>query len=337
MLTQLDWMRKNRINHCPRLSVIVPVYNAERYVAETIKSILTQEFNSFELIVIDDGSSDRSLEIIREFRDPRLLLILNERNKGLIYSINRGLSLARGDYATRVDHDDLCYHGRFATQVAFLDNNPSTGAVGSWAEIVDERGIPHLKCVVPIDPDRITDQLLEDNCFVSPSVMFRLKLVMSLGGYREAAALAEDYDLWLRIGEKAKLANIPKVLVGYRVHDRQQSIRKIRAQRVAANLARRDAIKRRAPTEAYRQSKGWSTVSAKRKLAHDYVNWASIYERMGRRWFAQKLRILACIVDPFWLASYRSIVGGIARMARREIVSYSKEKKEFPDNDLPKA
>lgn len=206
------------MNHTkPKVSVLLPVYNGQDYLAEAIDSILSQSFSDFELIIINDGSSDGSVAIIEKLDDPRIRFY-QQSNKGLAATLNRGISLAIGEYIARQDQDDVSLPFRLEKQVAFLDANPEVGMVGASAEIWvgNERTNRFLRH--PADDAALKFGLLFDNHFVHSSVMIRRSVFESVGEYSEDSSRQppEDYELWSRVMKKYKLANLPEVLLAYR-------------------------------------------------------------------------------------------------------------------------
>ncbi len=202
----------------PAITVLMPVYNAERYVAEAVESILKQTFTGFEFIIINDGSSDRSLEILQHYAriDPRIRLISRE-NRGLIRTLNEGLELANAPLVARMDADDVAYPNRFFLQKQFMDQNPNVVCLGGYFEIIDEDGRALTLLEVPLDDQSIQEEILKGHAAIThPAAMLRLSIVKQVGGYREAFKAAEDLDLWLRLGEAGQLANIPYRVLHYR-------------------------------------------------------------------------------------------------------------------------
>lgn len=200
----------------PKISVVMSVYNDEQYIAEAIQSILSQTFTDFEFIIINDGSTDRTEAILASFRDDRIRLYSQE-NRGLTFSLNRGLSLVRGDYIARMDGDDVSMPERFARQVAFLDENPKIGLVGTFAYRIDTRSRRVNLYRYPTESAEIRDCLWSDCPFCHTSVMFRRTCIEKVGGYRERIGPAEDLDLWFRITEYFDAANIPEALHAFRI------------------------------------------------------------------------------------------------------------------------
>jgi glycosyltransferase involved in cell wall biosynthesis len=204
---------------CPKVSVLLPVWNAGRYLAGAIDSVLAQTFADFELLIIDDGSTDGSRALIRRCRDPRIRRIENEKNLGVTRSLNLGLERALGCYVARADADDLCAPERLARQVAFLDAHPGVALLASRARRIDAGGAELGVIDVPVDGEWLRRRLRLANCIVHGTVMMRADAVRALGGYDAAMERAEDYDLWLRIAERHEIAALPELLYAWRDHD----------------------------------------------------------------------------------------------------------------------
>lgn len=201
----------------PLVSVLLPVHNAERTIYETIQSLLYQTYTNFELIIIDDGSTDKTKDIIKRAKDHRIKLIINKTRKRISTSLNQGLKSARGVYIARMDADDIASNNRFQVQVEFLERHPKVMLVGSWAEIVDFRGKKIGIKKFPVTYKRIREVILRYNPFIHPTVMLRRSVISNLGKYNESLNGAEDYDLFLRIAAKHECLNIGQPLLKYRV------------------------------------------------------------------------------------------------------------------------
>mgnify|MGYP000500499379 CR=1 FL=1 len=296
------------------ISVILPIYNAERYLKQSIQSILCQTFTDFELLAINDGSIDSSSEILSSFNDKRLRIINNDKNRGLIYTLNRGIEEAKGKYIARMDADDIATPNRLSLQVQFLEQNSSVALVGGCAEFIDENDIPFMSCKVPLSHNEIIQEIFSANCFIHPSVMFRTSVIRSLGGYRSEALHAEDYDLWLRIIEHHQVANLPDNLILYRIHPNQVSQRKLRLQRVAADHSRFSALTRckeagRITSEITAEiSTFWQKIQGKKpSVGADYCNWIYTYHAMGRKDLAYNLVVPAIISAPLCGKLYKEL------------------------------
>ena len=202
----------------PKVSVVIPVYNCRAYVAEAIESILHQTYTDFELVLIDDASTDGSVKVIRSYSDPRIRVVCNEANLGIPKTHNKGVELARGEYIAMLDHDDYSYPDRLAKQVTFLDRQRDYAVVGTWGEVAhdEERGSRTIKRF-PVSPDDVRSSLLFMNCLLHPSIMAR-KAIMEAYKYCERYAICDDFDLFVRIAKRHKLGNLPEVLVRHRRH-----------------------------------------------------------------------------------------------------------------------
>jgi len=201
----------------PKLSIILPVYNGQEYLGAAIESVLSQSCCDFELIIINDGSSDGSVAIIDKLEDPRVRFF-QQSNKGLAVTLNRGVSLARGEYIARQDQDDVSFPTRFELQVSFLDGNADVGMVGTAAEIWVDNERTNRLLLHPTDNTALKFSLLFDNYFVHSSIMIRRSVFENVGGYTEdfTRQPPEDYELWSRVMRKYQLANLPDVLMAYR-------------------------------------------------------------------------------------------------------------------------
>lgn len=208
----------------PKVTVLMAVYNGERFVREAIESVLRQTFQDFEFLIVDDGSTDRSREVILSYHDPRICLLANERNLGLTASLNRGLAQARGTYIARQDADDVSESARLERQVACLDARTDLALLGTWYRKIGESGALLGKRRLPVDHVRARWCLLFFCPFVHASVMFRRSLVIDrVGLYDESFAYAQDYDLWSRTAELLPVANLPEYLVRIRTSASQMT------------------------------------------------------------------------------------------------------------------
>ncbi|MDX6511406.1 MAG: hypothetical protein QOE36_910 [Gaiellaceae bacterium] len=200
----------------PTVTVLMAVHEGERHLRESIESILGQTFRDFELLVVDDASTDGTAAVLAGYDDPRIRTVRNPENLGLTRSLNRGLEQARGRLVARQDADDVSEPPRLERQVAFLEANPDVPLVASAYLRIDDSGAEVGPRPVPCDPRSIRRRLLLLNAFAHSSVVFRREAVEALGGYREAFPFAQDYDLWSRLARTAPLAALPEPLVRYR-------------------------------------------------------------------------------------------------------------------------
>ncbi len=210
----------------PLVTVLLPAYNAGKYIKTSIESILNQTYKTFELLIIDDGSEDDTDKIITSFKDKRISHIKNETNLGLVKTLNKGLVLAKGELVARQDADDISYPKRLARQVAYMIENQEIVLLGTQGEVVDEKGGSVYAGFYdkPVTQAGIRWRLCFDNAFIHTSVMFRKKIILNeFQGYKEFTSLkskspAQDFELWSRISKGRKVANLPDVLVKCREH-----------------------------------------------------------------------------------------------------------------------
>ncbi|NRB20929.1 MAG: glycosyltransferase [Rhodobacteraceae bacterium] len=212
------------------LSVVMGVHNGAKYLSEAIDSILSQSFRDFEFIIIDDGSSDATVEILGEFsrRDSRLQCISLETNLGLSHALNLGIQKASGSLIARMDCDDVSGPERFELQLAAME---TTGAdlLGTFAYSLSASGAIKARKPLPVSEEAIALRLPHRNCIVHPSVMVKKTVLEDVGGYNEEFMNSQDYDLWLRLLPQARMTNLDVPLIGYRRHNDQISTRKNKA------------------------------------------------------------------------------------------------------------
>lgn len=207
----------------PKVSVIMPVYNGEKFIQNAMDSILSQTFQDFELIVINDGSGDSSADIMASYDDPRIVLINNEVNTGLPNVRNQGLDTSRGEYIAWLDCDDCSVTERLEKQVKFLDENPQIGVCGAWIRIVG--GIRDEIVQFPTIPEIIRSEMLFNNCLANSTVMMRAACTREIGlRFDLSHHLSQDYGLWVRIPKPWKITNIPDVLTIYHLHSDQVTV-----------------------------------------------------------------------------------------------------------------
>lgn len=215
-------------NNSPLISVIMPVYNAGRYLKQAIRSILNQSYSNFEFIIINDASTDNSLRIINSFKDRRINIINLHKNVGVAKALNIGLNISQGKYIARMDADDVSLPERLNILRNYLDTHPKTGIVGSWAVEIDQTG-KTVSAVNTLTSDaQIKRQMIYHNPLIHPTVMFRSGLTYTYGNYDEKLNGAEDWDLWLRWGRYTQISNLPQVLLKYRRYHESVSAKRIK-------------------------------------------------------------------------------------------------------------
>jgi glycosyltransferase involved in cell wall biosynthesis len=297
----------------------MPVYNGERYVADAIESVLEQTFDDFELVVIDDGSTDRTNAILGGYarEDPRIV-IHKQANSGFVPALNRGCGLARAIYIARIDADDLAMRRRLEIQVRFLDAKPELGVVGSAVTLIDSDGNALWNESYPLDhPDIVA--VLDRFCpFIHSTVMIRRPLLAAVGGYRPMFGDAADLDLWLRLSECTRLANLPDVLASYRLHDAQATARRLEQMALSALIARAARRVRRGtgvdPTE------GASKISPELLRALRISRREIAAERVALGlWYAKTIRAAgdAALARRVWWTTLKVAPRAGARPVRR--------------------
>ena len=228
----------------PAVTVLMPVYNGARYLREALESILAQTCTDFEFLVIDDGSTDGSPDLVAAYRDERIRLVRRERNMGLIATLNEGLQLARADLVARMDADDVAHPERLERQLAVLKAHPGLVLVGSDLEIIDAAGVPVGYEPKPVEDAGLKLALSVICAIAHPTVVFRRDAVLKVGGYREEFHAAEDYDLWTRLAGEGEFGNLPLPLLKYRINPQGESLRKTALQSEnSAIISRREWLK----------------------------------------------------------------------------------------------
>lgn len=207
----------------PKVSILMPVYNASRYISEAIDSVLAQDFQDWELILINDGSTDDSEAIIMQYEDNRIYYVKNRINLGLIKTLNKGLDLCEGEYIARMDADDVALSGRLRKQVNFLDNHRACLMCGTNAVVIDNSGKQSGRIRNLTNNNFLQISLLFSPSFIHPTVMIRKEILRS-NKYNEAYKHVEDYELWCRIARQGKIANLSDELLAYRWHDTNVSV-----------------------------------------------------------------------------------------------------------------
>jgi len=205
------------------ISVLMPVYNSEKYISAAISSILNQTFRDFELIILNDGSTDDSEKIIKEFDDSRIVYLVNPVNLGLALTRNRLVENARGDYLAIMDSDDLSFPSRLEKQLKFFKRNPAFGVVGSSCIIIDKNDQKVGKIRHSERADRIPSILFFKNYFVQSSVMIRSS-ILPLSPYDPELPPVEDYGLWIRLSKVTLMFSLTESLIKYRIHGGNISI-----------------------------------------------------------------------------------------------------------------
>lgn len=204
----------------PRISVIMPVYNTEQYLKQAIDSILEQTFTDFELIAVNDASTDGSLKILNHYAkiDPRLVVVTNKENRKIVATLNRGIEMARGSLIARMDADDVSFPRRFEQQLALFDQHPGVVLVAGGFEIIDEEGEFIYREVVPTEDRDIKRSMLLRNPVAHGSVMFRKEACKKVGLYSNAHGPTEDFELWTRLATVGEFAALEQTIFRWRIN-----------------------------------------------------------------------------------------------------------------------
>jgi glycosyltransferase involved in cell wall biosynthesis len=225
----------------PLVSVVMPVYNAEKYLAESIESILNQTFKDFEFIIINDASKDGSLKIIEKYAslDKRIKVLKNEFNLKICRTLNKGIKIAKGRYIARMDADDISLPSRFAEQVDYMENHPKCGAVGANIQIFDGNTGKNMSVrEYPTEDKILKKNIFFYSPFAHPVIMIRKQALKDCGTYQEIDFPSEDLNLWFRIGRKYEFANLQKILLRYRYYPGSTTGSRVREMEKRANQIR---------------------------------------------------------------------------------------------------
>lgn len=218
-----------------KITVLMPVYNSRKHIDEAVNSILMQTYKDFEFLIIDDCSSDGTLEYLKKLEDPRIRLVTHSKNMGLVYSLNEGLNLANGEYIARMDGDDISATHRFERQLLYMEQNPEVGVLGTCMTYIHNgQHIPK-----PIVHEEIFCWQLFYCSLTHPTVFMRKSVLKEHEVRYEPDYLhAEDYEIWNRLAEVTRLANLPEYLFSYRVHESQVSTKYLPIQNQTADRVR---------------------------------------------------------------------------------------------------
>lgn len=312
-------MKKN-----PIVSVLMPVYNAERYVAQAVESILVQTFVDFEFIIIDDGSTDSSLNILEAYaaNDKRIHLT-SRQNKGLVLTLNEMLVQAKGEFLARMDADDIALPERFAHQVEFLQKKSDVVCVGGAHELIDEKG-RLLTCLeLPENNDQIQQLALAGHCSIChPCAMIRRASLIKVGSYDEAMLPAEDLDLWLKLGEIGKLANLKYTVLKYRLHMNSISEQNRIQQRSKAREVCQQAWQRRGIEGHFEATEPWRPGTDRVSQHHFILQYGWWAFNSGQRQTAIIYGTRAIAARPFAMGGWKLLIcAGIKRLPIRDVKS----------------
>ncbi|MBI1327571.1 MAG: glycosyltransferase [Alphaproteobacteria bacterium] len=229
------------VEESPLVSIIMGVYNAEKFLVPAIESVLQQTYTNIELVIVDDGSTDSTTKILKDFeaKDFRVKVVL-QQNEGLTRALNTAASVAEGVYLARMDADDICHKERIEKQADFLQKNMDIDLVGTALMLIDDEGKKKRFYTNPLYDEQIKARLEMAPAFAHPSIMMRKIPFIAIGGYRPAFRYAQDYDLYLRLIKETKFANLPEPLLFHRVHSARVSDERRAEQALCGAMARYD-------------------------------------------------------------------------------------------------
>jgi len=225
----------------PSVSVLMPVYNAGNFLADALESILNQTYGDFELIIVDDGSTDSTAEILSEFqnKDKRIRVFRNRSNLGIVQTLNKGISHCSGKYIARMDADDISKHDRFEKQIHYMERNPEVSVLGASVSYIDAEGTL-LNVIRQCKLDR---SLLSANPLLHPSVVMRKKILDETGArYEEKYRYAEDYYLWLLLSRIGRIHAISDVVLYYRLSSHATRVKNLKGVIWATLIVKWDAV-----------------------------------------------------------------------------------------------
>lgn len=311
----------------PGVSVVMPAYNAEKYLREAIDSILAQTYTDFELIIVNDGSTDSTKKIIQSYTDSRIRYIENEQNSGICVTLNKGLDAARGRYIVRMDSDDIAMPERLSTQIAYMDTHPNIGASGCDIEVFGEDINSYVFEQLHSSDDCVAG-LLFNPCVAHPSVIIR-KSVLSEHSivYEDKFRGLEDFKMWWEIAKYSQLCNLNKTLLKYRFHKGQETRNVKYSTIVSSNCFR--ALR----YEAF----GVSLSNEEKEIVNNYS--LGEYQQFGKSEFIIFLRILSrvCKINNLPIVTTHKALQTVCGKAIAYTINQSEQLKPHSISLLTKA
>ena len=299
----------------PKVSIVMPVYNAAATLDEAVCSILAQTFLDFEFIIVDDGSNDDTARILEKYaRIDSRVKVFRQSNEGMIPALNRGCRLARGHFIARMDADDISLPHRIETQLKFLEADPEIGILGTWASRIDENGCVVGEWCLSPSPKVLKWNHFFTVCVIHPTVLMRREVLEKLNFYRPDAIHAEDRDLWLRASAITEFSNVPEILLKYRVWGKSTSRRlKREYTETQINLLAlfiSDFLKSDVSSEAVARLQGM-----KLEGLEDIRSAAALFEKIHQNFLSENFLSSEEHKEISWLAARK--LGGLAIRALR--------------------
>ena len=300
----------------PHLSIILPCYNAERYLAATMLSIGAQTYRDFEFVIVNDGSTDNSQQVLESFaKNDHRIKVISRPNTGYVKALREAIEKSTGRLIARMDADDIAKPDRLAKQVAFMEAHPEVVVLGGSYNLIDSEGRRLRTMNQPTDHDTLVQQCLGGTTPIChPLSMFRRDVYERVGGYDESTCPAEDLDLWLRMSEVGQLACLPDVLLDYRLHAGSVSETKQAKQMEAIHSIVERAARRRNITVDFKAGEGWRAHSAegrhKQLLKYGWWAWSS-----GERATARSYGWRSVVEKPVDIRAWKLLVTSILKRA----------------------
>lgn len=294
----------------PAVSIVMSVYNGKSLLPATMDSMLNQTWKDFEFIIIDDGSNDGATDLLQDYasRDSRIRLTVRE-NKGLTYTLNEGLRQATAPLIARMDADDISMPDRLEKQVRFMNEHPDVVLLGGAHDYIDVQGRRLFTIRPPLDDSSLQQQCLEGTTPIChPLAMFRRDAVLKVGGYDESYAVAQDLELWLRLGEIGKLACLPDVILQYRLHDKSLSETRQALQVSEMRQACEAAWKRRGIQGTFKGEKGWRADGEAGSVLRQTLKFGWWAWKSGEKSTARSYGLKAIRLSPFSAEGYKLVM-----------------------------
>jgi len=279
------------------LSVVMPVYNAEKYLAESIESILNQTFKDFEFIIIDDGSTDSSLSIIKKYDNDKRIKLIEHANYGISKSVNEGIGLSRFDLIARMDADDIAHNERLEKQIKYLLNNNDCGVLGTQATVIDMYGNELYKSNIPTESKHLIKKLPYGSPFYHGSVMFRKRLFEKTGGFNEFnRQFNEDTELWMKMKDITEFRNLDEHLYYYRITPTAGSLRSKKIEKKISALIQKRVISEKEQKELYEYKE---KTNREKKFLYNLRIGKIYLERTTNKKKSAEHLIRALVINPF--------------------------------------
>ncbi len=290
------------------ISVVMPVYNAKRFLKEAIESILNQTFPHFEFIIVDDGSTDRTLDLLQQFEkiDSRISVI-SRPNTGIVGALNDGIEAADGDFIARMDADDIALPDRFSKQLGRMQSDTDLVILGTNFYFIDASGNIVKRGNVPKDHEEIDENILKGNggAIIHPTAMMRRDILMKVGGYREKAQFIEDLDLYNRLSRVGKMANLNEVLFKYRIHFKSVNATRFMVRQKTYFWVMKEAYSARGM--AFNENIKDLIYKEPQSRSKNHRDWAITSFEFGSRLVPLKHALSACFIDPLNRYSWKCL------------------------------